>query len=405
MKNILVLTSVYPAKDLPKDHTPVVHYFAREWIALGYNVMVVHNIQYYPRFVYFILNQFKKIISKHYNFIFQTERISKEKYYMREGVNVYRLPIYKRTPISLFSKKEQKKQLEKIIKLMDTISFKPDMIIAHWVNPQLKQLIELGEFYNSGKCLVVHSDAEFIRRIYRNKTTDIVRQIDIWGFRSNAIKTKFEILYGRMNKSFLCYSGIPSKNIKLPLRTFKNGVRNFIFVGLLISRKYPTVLIKAINKALIGKEFHITFIGDGPEKEKIQLLAKKMNIAEQVSLPGRMSREKVFKMMQQADCFIMVSKPETFGLVYLEAMRMGCITIGSKNEGIDGVIQHGHNGYLCNPGNSTALSKLIKKISKLSQKKLSEISNNAIEAAANLTDKKVAKSYIESVKTVASGLY
>ena len=43
--------------------------------------------------------------------------------------------------------------------------------------------------------------------------------------------------------------------------------------------------------------------------------------------------------------WIMISKNETFGLVYLEAMARGCITIGSRNQGIDGVINHGVNGF------------------------------------------------------------
>jgi len=34
----------------------------------------------------------------------------------------------------------------------------------------------------------------------------------------------------------------------------------------------------------------------------------------------------------------MVSAPETFGLVYLEAMAKGCIVIGTKNWGIDGIV-------------------------------------------------------------------
>jgi hypothetical protein len=29
---ILVLTSIYPADDVPKEWTPIVHYFTREWV-------------------------------------------------------------------------------------------------------------------------------------------------------------------------------------------------------------------------------------------------------------------------------------------------------------------------------------------------------------------------------------
>lgn len=49
--------------------------------------------------------------------------------------------------------------------------------------------------------------------------------------------------------------------------------------------------------------------------------------------------------MLASDCFIMISKNEAFGLVYLEAMSAGCITIASRGEGFDGVIIHGVNGF------------------------------------------------------------
>ena len=36
---------------------------------------------------------------------------------------------------------------------------------------------------------------------------------------------------------------------------------------------------------------------------------------------------------------------EAYGLVYLEAMARGCITIASRDEGFDGVIKDGINGF------------------------------------------------------------
>lgn len=42
VKNILVLTSIYPADDIPKGWTPVVHYFTKEWVKLGHRVLVVN---------------------------------------------------------------------------------------------------------------------------------------------------------------------------------------------------------------------------------------------------------------------------------------------------------------------------------------------------------------------------
>ena len=45
----------------------------------------------------------------------------------------------------------------------------------------------------------------------------------------------------------------------------------------------------------------------------------------------------------------MPSYPEGFGIVYLEAMASGCITIGTEGEGIANLIKNGENGFLVPP--------------------------------------------------------
>ena len=97
----------------------------------------------------------------------------------------------------------------------------------------------------------------------------------------------------------------------------------------------------------------------------------------------------------------MISKDEAFGLVYLEAMGAGCIVIAAKNEGFDGIIEHGVNGFLCTAGDSDELTKLISHINQLSVQELNLISNNAINTAHLLTDDIVARNYLISVNMIS----
>ena len=91
----------------------------------------------------------------------------------------------------------------------------------------------------------------------------------------------------------------------------------------------------------------------------------------------------------------MVSAHEAFGLVYVEAMAKGCITIATKGQGIDGVIIDGVNGFLCESCNPEALAKVIDRIRSLSTEELNSISQKAIETASELTDRKVAETYLK----------
>ncbi len=58
IKKILVLTPIYPAEDLPKEFTPVLHYFTRQWVLEGYNVVVIHYPYNFPKLILSIAKPF-----------------------------------------------------------------------------------------------------------------------------------------------------------------------------------------------------------------------------------------------------------------------------------------------------------------------------------------------------------
>ena len=116
---------------------------------------------------------------------------------------------------------------------------------------------------------------------------------------------------------------------------------------------------------------------------------------------GKIPRDEITAQYDKAQCMIMISKGEAYGLVYLEAMARGCITIASRGEGFDGVIIDGVNGFLCAPGDYQELVGIIERINLLSVEEKNCISKNAIETAKRLTDYNVAKMYIDDILKIA----
>ena len=112
---------------------------------------------------------------------------------------------------------------------------------------------------------------------------------------------------------------------------------------------------------------------------------------------GKLPHEYVKEILYVTDCFVMLSKNEAFGLVYLEAMSMGCLTICSKNDGIDGIIIHGENGFLCEEGNVSELSCLINTIKSLPLFERKRISDNAIATSKKFSSLEVAKKYLNHI--------
>lgn len=397
-KKILLLTTIYPAPDL-KYGTPSVHYFAKEWVKMGYEVKVIHYQAVYPKILYLFASLFREKIASLTGAVVFTKPDKEDKRYELDRVDIFRFPIFKWIPHGPYTKKTILRQVEKILKINKKDNFKPDMIIGHFSNPQLKIVSQLKDIYNAKTCMIMHDNGKSIKKIYKKEYKMLMSNIDVWGYRSKPIKDGFEDEYGEMRSSFFCYSGIPVNYIShFNNRSFSGNIKEFIYVGEFIKRKFAITVLQSINEVYSNEEaYKLNYVGRGAEEKNIKKVVEILKIKEHVAFSGFLPRNEVQQLLDKAECFIMISKGEAFGLVYLEAMGRGCITIGSKSEGIDGVIEHGKNGFLCEAGNEKELADVLRYINSLTKEERQQISQNAITTVKEMTDYKVATKYINEV--------
>lgn len=400
IQNILVITPIYPADDIPKGYTPIVHYFVREWVKFGYNVKVICLPSDFPKMFYRLATPFIHLIESRVGYSISQEPIRHSEYNI-ENVEVFRIPLKKIVPHSRYSDKIINSTIEQITSYLKRSNFHPDIILGHWVNPSVEVMLMLKKKYSIPCSLVMHDSCGDFDRLYKQEYRNMLADIDIFGYRSPVIQRKFEARFGKQKNSFLCYSGVPASFVSHnnSCKDFEK-ITKFTFIGNLIQRKYPyETLIALLQSNLDYFEFNI--IGSGNEAKKInKKLHELTGSANKIRLHGRVSRTIVLEILEDTDVFVMISRGETFGLVYLEAMASGCITIASKNEGFDGIIKDGWNGFLCDAGNVSELTNIINKIATMTPKQLKEISTNAINTANNMTDEKMAKHYITSVESL-----
>jgi len=397
---LLILTSEYPNPNSTFD-TPVVHYYAKEWVQLGHEVRVVHYRSVFPAVFYFFANVLGHTLKK----VFQTDfiptsRLNSRVEFKHEGIDVVSQPIFKIFPHFKFFNRTIKKQAEIIHADNLKLEFTPDAIITHFINPQLPLVTGLKEYYPAAKTsLVLHENPKVVSDLFGTNAAQLLSNLDYVGFRFNAMKEGFINLFGNRANLFICPSGIPENYIvdEIKKDKFTKPKLIFCFVGMLIPLKNIDVLLEAFNIAFPNKECDLKIIGEGMLKEKLQSKITELKLSSNVFMEGRISRDGVQKVLEDVDVFVMVSKPEAFGLVYVEAMGKGCITIGTKGQGIDGVIQDGENGFLCEARNVEALSNLFKKIHGMSLEEKQSLSKKAYTTASELTDRKVALSYLEKL--------
>ena len=391
-----MLTNIYPTLDSNYPGTKVCHFFTSEWKKMGYDVRVIHYDSLFPKVYYIIAGFMRNTIMAKTGAVVDLNTPDKAMFYEVEGIKVLRVTLKKYVPHGKFSTKSIQKALSETLDFLYGESYTPDVITAHFVSPQLEFLHLLKQhFPNSKTCMVLHSGGENLPHYYTNYET-YMHSVDVWGFRSEAFKTAFENLYGIKPKEFLCYSGIPASYLSSEPKEFRD-IKRFVFVGSLYKLKRVNDTIDALNEAFVDEKFSFDIVGDGSELDNLKQQVAELKRTNCVCFHGKKTRDEAQQILKDADCFIMVSSREAFGLVYVEAMAKGLIVIGTKGQGIDGVIKDGINGFLCESCNSAELAKTIKRVRNLSARELSGISQNAICTARNLTNEKVAKHYIESI--------
>lgn len=401
MRNILLITNIYPNNDPCYQGTKVCHTFAKEWDAMGFNVRVVHFDSLFPRPYYWVGKLFNERIQAKTGTVAYTKTPRRPTHYSVDTVPVIFVPLCKYVPHKAPSQRQTERAFRYVVNELEKDGFTPDIITAHFVLPQLQFMPFFKKQYPLARtCLVFHGPWGLLPQFYPKNYKELIPSVDVWGFRSLAFQQSFEKRFGNEKPMFLCHSGIPEKYIEDVNKNFARGVRHFVFVGSLYELKNVDITLRALHKAMDGKEYTFDIVGSGAEDENLHHLVEELGMKDRVVFHGQMKRDDAQNIVRNADCFVMVSSREAFGLVYVEAMAKGCIVVGTKGQGIDGIVRHGENGFLCKARDVDGLAEVIKQISSMSQSTLQQISSRAIATAADLTDRKVAEHYINSIADV-----
>ena len=163
-------------------------------------------------------------------------------------------------------------------------------------------------------------------------------------------------------------------------------------IGQLSKNKNNISVLKAINSMIKDKkQISYTIMGNGPIEDELKDYVKENKLEDYVNFTGYIKdKEKVQKYLLENDIFIMPSKSETFGLVYIEAMSQGLPVIYTKGQGIDGLFES-QVGYGVDPEDIQGIIEAIGKIYNNYQ----ILSKNAINQAKRLTASNIAKRYID----------
>lgn len=107
----------------------------------------------------------------------------------------------------------------------------------------------------------------------------------------------------------------------------------FTSIGTLEYKKGMDLLLRAFA-AVCGRgvDAGLTVCGSGPDAETLQKQAKDLGIGDRVTFTGRIDREQIAARLRENQCFVLPSRSETFGVVFIEAMACGMPIVMTKTD-------------------------------------------------------------------------
>lgn len=234
----------------------------------------------------------------------------------------------------------------------------------------------------------------FLKKWYINILLEAERIIFISpSYQKKTIETYIPRKYKKiiLNKSQVIQNGIENywhENRALKAKKISNQQITLIYVGSFIKRKNILKIIDSIN--ILQKEnisTKLILVGSGKLFSKVKKHIRKLDdyiIAGQIK-----EKNKIKELLNQSNIFMMPSKCETFGLVYIEAMSQGLPVIYSKGEGIDGYFDDGAIGYRVNPDNIKEIADKVRCI----LNRYDNMSKNCIEKSKLFNWEDISYSY------------
>ena len=151
-------------------------------------------------------------------------------------------------------------------------------------------------------------------------------------------------------------------------------------------------IIKIFYKIQAIMPAKLMMVGDGPEKEKAEIMCEELGISNKVIFFG--NSNEIDKILSYSDLFLLPSQSESFGLAALEAMASGVPVISSNSGGLPEVNFDGISGYLSNVGDIDEMAANAIKILENDQN-LEIFKSNALEVAKKFDIKNILPIYEE----------
>jgi glycosyltransferase involved in cell wall biosynthesis len=154
-----------------------------------------------------------------------------------------------------------------------------------------------------------------------------------------------------------------------------------ISVGRISKIKGFDLVIRAISELKI-ENIEYWIVGDGPEKNNLQILAQKLHCDNKVKFVGIKNKNELRELLHQSTLFCLPSYNEGMSNALIEAMACGLPVVVTDVGGTYELVKE--NGIIVEKGNSNAIAEAINKIIS-DNHNYKQMSNKAVEISKEMS--------------------
>jgi len=251
---------------------------------------------------------------------------------------------------------------------------KIEVIHAHWIIPHGLLAVIYKKLFNKKIKIVTTShggDVFGLKKLSSLKRW-VANNCDYLTVVSNAIREEFlKIGFINLDKVRVIPMGVDlSKfspaNLDDSIKK-KYGINGhfILFVGRLSEKKGVKYLVGAMPDIVKEhKDCKLLIVGDGEEREEIRKQISSLNMQDNIIMAGAIKNSDLPAYYATADIFVgpsIIAKDgdrEGFGLVFVEAIGSGCITIATDLPAISDIIEDKKNGFIVPQEDSSEISRM-----------------------------------------------
>lgn len=228
------------------------------------------------------------------------------------------------------------------------------------------------------------AERDHVRSVWKEKLKSIlIRRLFSWAVTGGAAHVRYLRQLGfRADRIAHFYDVVGNERLRehtTTLRTISAPADHhlpssyFLYVGRLAPEKNVEALLAAwLTYRQQGGLKSLVIVGDGPNAQSLRKTAADSSFAQHAVFAGHKSSRELLPFFAFADCFVLPSTREPWGLVVNEAMAASLPLLVSSSCGCaEDLVDVGGNGYVFDPNNIDEISGYLHLFDRIKPKALS----------------------------------